>query len=142
MLKPKGVFIFVDDDTDEHEMFRLALAKICDSEIKFAANGEEGLKQVREHKDNTFMIISDINMPRINGLEFKRVIEGTPELKLRAIPFIFHSTHDNPIVVKEAYSLGIQGFVKKGDDLTQSVAHLEMLVTLWSNIVHPNSFLP
>src|SRR5689334_5196859 len=113
MITPEGIFIFVDDDQEEHELFTMAIREICNNQIVFAANGEEALEKIRENRENIFLIISDINMPRINGLELKRIIEGTPELKLCAIPFIFHSAHDNPLVVKEAFSMGIQGFIKK-----------------------------
>lgn len=138
-MDPKGIFVFIDDDIHEHTFFKKALAEICKNEVKSAYNGEEGLKIIKENKDNIFIIICDINMPKLNGLELKRVIEGTPELKLQAIPFIFHSTHNNAIVVKEAYALGIQGFVEKSRDMSKSVPNLDILVKLWSNIVHPNS---
>lgn len=138
-MNPKGKFIFIDDDVQEHIMFKKALKIYCDNEVVSAYDGEEGLNLIKENKDDIFIIICDINMPKINGLELKRMIEGTPELKIKAIPFVFHSTHDNGIVVKEAYALGIQGFVKKADDLTQSVTNLDILIRFWSSIVHPNS---
>ena len=120
-------------------MFAEALKKICNNEVKFARNGEEGLKLIKENKENIFLIISDVNMPRINGLELKRIIEGTPELKIRSIPFIFHSTHDNAVVVKEGFALGIQGFIKKQSDFTKSVRDLELIIRFWStSSVHPN----
>jgi DNA-binding NarL/FixJ family response regulator len=137
-MNPQGKFVFIDDDKNEHVSFKSALAKYCDNEVISAYNGEEAFNLIKENKDDIFIIICDINMPRINGLELKRMIEGTPELKLKAIPFIFHSTHDSGIVVKEAYALGIQGFIKKSADITESVSHLGIIIELWSSIVHPN----
>ncbi|HEX8516695.1 MAG TPA: response regulator [Bacteroidia bacterium] len=137
-MKPRGKFVFIDDDHDEHVAFRNALAKICNNEVLSAYDGEQGFRLLKENKDDIFLVICDINMPKINGLELKRLIEGTPELKMKAIPFIFHSTHDSGLVVKEAYSLGIQGFVRKADDFTKSVSHLDIIVKFWSSIVHPN----
>ena len=138
-MKPKGKFVFIDDDVQEHVMFKKALETYCDNEVISAYDGEEGFNVIKKNKDHIFIIICDINMPKLNGLELKRMIEGTPELKIKAIPFVFHSTHDSGIVVKEAYALGIQGFVKKADDLAQSVANLDILIKFWSTIVHPNS---
>lgn len=138
-MKPKGKFIFIDDDIQEHVMFKSALKQYCDNEVVSAYDGEEAFHLLKNNKDDIFIIICDINMPKINGLELKRMIEGTPELKIKAIPFVFHSTHDSGIVVKEAYALGIQGFIKKGEDLTQSVTNLDILIRFWSTIVHPNT---
>ncbi|MGQ0826927.1 MAG: response regulator [Bacteroidota bacterium] len=138
-MKPDGVFIFIDDDVHEHIMFEKALKKFCDNEIKSAYNGEEAFKLIKHTKENIFCIISDINMPKVNGLELKRMIENTAELKIKSIPFFFHSTHDNGIVVKEAYSMGIQGFIKKSENMSESVKNLELIIKFWSTIVHPNS---
>jgi CheY-like chemotaxis protein len=140
-MKPKGLFVFVDDDEFEHEMFGEALARICSNEVKYAFNGDEALRLIKANKDRIFMIISDINMPKVNGLELKRMIEGIPELKLRAIPFIFTSNSDEPLIVKEAFSLGIQGYIKKSDNLSESVSNLDILVKFWSSTVHPNRHL-
>ena len=136
---PKGVFIFIDDDIQEHIRFKAELKKICGNEVVSAYNGEEALELLKKNKDNIFLIISDIGMPKINGLELKHMVESTPELKIKAIPFIFHSTNDSPIIIKEAYSMGIQGFIKKSADPTQSVQNLEIIVKFWSSIAHPNS---
>jgi CheY-like chemotaxis protein len=138
-MKPKGKIIIVDDDADECDFFSHALKKVCDNEILCAHNGEEGLKLIHEHKDNTFIIVSDINMPKMNGLEMKRVIEGTPELKLKAIPFIFQTTHDNVVVIKEAYSLNIQGLLFKTCDLNELQKRVELILTYWTTVVHPNT---
>jgi CheY-like chemotaxis protein len=138
-MDPKGVFIFIDDDAHEHKMFQEALRKFCNNDLKKAHHGEEGLELIKKYKEDIFLIVSDISMPRMNGLELKRVIEGTPELKIKAIPFIFHSSSDDSIVVKEAYSLGIQGFVKKSIDITESVQNLGIIIKFWSSIVHPNN---
>ncbi|MFY9311536.1 MAG: response regulator [Bacteroidia bacterium] len=140
-MNVKGKFFFIDDDKNEHDLFKKALAKYCNNEVVSAYNGEEAYEMLKVMKDSIFIIICDVNMPRVNGLELKRMIEGTPELKLRAIPFVFHSTHDSGIVVKEAYSLGIQGFIKKSDDMLQSVSNLEELIRFWGSIVHPNSVM-
>jgi len=135
----KGIFVFIDDNIHEHTFFKKAVAEICENEVKSAYDGEQGLEVIKKNKDNIFIIFCDVNMPKMNGLELKRVIEGTPELKIKSIPFIFHSTQNNAIVVKEAYTLGIQGFLKKSDDMNKSIPNLDIIVKLWSAFIHPNS---
>lgn len=131
--------MFVDDDRDAYELFKEAFATFADNEILYAENGEEGLKLLQAHRNHLFMIISDINMPKMNGLEMKRIIEGTPELKIRAIPFMFRTVHDNVVVTKEAYSLGIQGLFIKTDDAALLRRQIGTILQFWDMAVHPNT---
>jgi CheY-like chemotaxis protein len=140
-MKPKGVFIFIDDDEEEHELFKLALREICPNPVLSAYNGEDGFSLIRENKNNIFLIISDMNMARVNGLELKRLIESTPELKMKAIPFVFHSTVTDELVVKEAYSLNIQGYIQKRSDVKTSVEVLRHFIEFWTKTMHPNYFM-
>ena len=126
---------------DDEEAARFGIRKALEKEqylVELATNGQEALQKIREFSPQ--VVISDINMPKVNGLELKRMIEGIPELKLRAIPFIFTSTSDEPLIVKEAFSLGIQGYIKKSDNLAESVSNLDILIRFWSTSVHPNQY--
>jgi response regulator RpfG family c-di-GMP phosphodiesterase len=138
-MMPKGMLIFVDDDPDEYEMFKDVFNTFYDNEVKYVKNGEEGLKLITEHKDHIFMIVSDINMPKMNGLEMKRIIEGTPLLKIRSIPFVFRTVHDNAVVTKEAYGLGIQGLFIKSADIEVVHKQIDMIINYWTLAVHPNT---
>jgi CheY-like chemotaxis protein len=141
-MKPKGIFIYVDDDREDHELFKMALKEICDNTVLSAYDGEEAYKLIQKHKDDLFLIICDMNMPKVNGLELKHLIENTPDLKLKAIPFIFHTSVTDSLIVKEAYSLNIQGYMEKKSDYNQTVALLRHFITFWSNTMHPTYFMP
>ena len=54
-------------------------------------DGVEALSYLRETNDEIFIILCDLNMPKMDGLELKGMIELTAELKIKAIPFIFHT---------------------------------------------------
>jgi CheY-like chemotaxis protein len=137
-LKTRGLIIFVDDDLDEQQLFREEMSTFTNREILVAENGEKALELITKHLSEIFMIVSDINMPKLTGLELKRIIEGRPELKLKAIPFVFHSSIADPIIVKEAFALGIQGFILKTHHFRESVRNLEILLKFWDSTVHPN----
>lgn len=137
-MEPKGIVIFVDDDQHEYVMFKRAFETFCKNEILYAENGEDALALIHENKDNIFMIVSDINMPKMNGLELKRIIEGTPLLKIKSIPFVFRTAHNNVVVIKEAYSLGIQGLFIKTADMKDLYTHIEILLKYWTVAVSPN----
>lgn len=137
-MELKGKIIFVDDDRHEYDLFKRTFEKFSKNEIIYGRDGEEGLELIHKNKDNIFMIVSDINMPRMNGLELKRMIEGTPILKIKSIPFVFRTAHNNVVVIKEAYSLGIQGLFIKTADPKDLYDHIEILLKCWTTAVHPN----
>lgn len=136
--KPHGVFVFIDDDKNEHLLLRLAMKEIgLDNPVVSLMNGEEALSYLKKSGDETFIILSDMNMPVMDGLELKRMIEITPELKLKAIPFIFHSNTGSVAEIKAAYALNIQGYIKKAPDIDGTIKSLEKIISLWTDCIHP-----
>jgi len=139
--KPKGVFVFIDDDKDEHELLKIAMESLeLNNQIKNFMDGEEGFRYLKKTKDSIFLILCDINMPKMDGLELKRMIDLTPEIKIKAIPFFFHSNSASPTEVRSAYTLGIQGYLKKADTLNGTIKSLENIIALWTTVVHPKDF--
>src|SRR4051812_39723889 len=104
--KSKGIIILIDDDQTEHELLQLALDDLgIKNELKFFFDAQTAFNFLKKTKERTFIILCDINMPKIDGIELKRMIEGTPELKIKSIPFFFHSNAATETEVKAAYSL-------------------------------------
>jgi CheY-like chemotaxis protein len=135
---PKGTVVLVDDDKDEHTLFRLAMQELgLKNKMRSFYNGEEAFKYLQETQDDIFLIVSDLNMPQMDGLQLKRLIDQTPELKVAAIPFIFHSNSGSDAEIRTAYSLNIQGYFKKAMDQASTVQSLLRIVAFWTNCVHP-----
>lgn len=134
---PTGLILFIDDHVEEHELFRRSMRKIdTPNEIKAFKNGREALDFITNTKEEIFFIISDINMPKMDGLELKRRIEGIADIRARSIPFLFHSSQTSPAEIRTAFTLGIQGFIKKGD-YDETVKLLKAIFYFWSNCIHP-----
>jgi CheY-like chemotaxis protein len=137
---PSGAVVFIDDDQDEHNFIKLAMKAIgLNNKLLSFYNGEEAYAFLKNASEEIFLIISDVKMPKVDGLELKRMIEMTPELKIKAIPFIFHSNSASPTDVKNAYSQNIQGFFQKGKDVEETRECLKSIVNFWSKCVHPNN---
>jgi CheY-like chemotaxis protein len=139
--KPKGVFVFIDDNPDEHVLIIHAMKSLSlDNQIVCCMNGKEALQYLKETQDLIFIIISDIHMPEMDGLELKRMIDDTPELKIKAIPFVFHSSTSNPTEIKTAYTLNIQGFMEKSHDSDGIKKTLFTIIRFWVECLHPSQF--
>lgn len=139
-IKPKGVFVFVDEDKDMLRILKRCLKELrLDNQVVCCYNGEEALSYLRDTEDKIFMILSEITMSRVDGLELKRIIEMTPELKIKSIPFFYLTHVDLEAVVKAAYSLGIQGYFKKSRDTERLLDNLVCLFNFWTHCIHPKS---
>jgi CheY-like chemotaxis protein len=136
--QPKGLFVFVDDDPDEHELLKLAVERLgLSNEVKSFLDGEAALSFLKECREDIFMILSDLNMPMMDGLTLKRLIDLIPELKVKAIPFFFHSNTSSLAEMRSAYGNNIQGFLRKADSIDETVDSLTAIINLWTKCIHP-----
>jgi CheY-like chemotaxis protein len=111
MLQNQLLFL-VDDDTDDHEIFKSALAKVDQHlELLTATNGAEALNILSTAKTLPDYIFVDLNMPRMSGLQFLKAIKQTDTL--RNIPVIIYSTSSSPADVARTKDLGAVSFVTK-----------------------------
>jgi len=80
-----------------------------------AENGEDGLKkleEVRESKQRINLIISDINMPKMNGIEFLKAVKDSKSLS-RFIPVIILTTEKEAALKQKGREYGAAGWMTK-----------------------------
>ncbi len=100
---------------DDSPIMRRVIAKTVKlsgvdvGEILEAGNGLEGLEEVKNNWVD--LILSDINMPEMNGLEFIKALKEDEVMK--SIPVIVISTEGRDAIVQEALSLGAVDYVTK-----------------------------
>ncbi|MDQ3108626.1 MAG: response regulator [Bacteroidota bacterium] len=137
--QPTGIFLFIDDNKDEQELFKSAIKALgLRNQLVCCFSGLEALNFLKQTKNDIFMIFCEVHMPKMDGFEFKRIIEKTIELKMKSIPFFFHSGKCTETEIKIAYTLDIQGFLKKANDLEGTIRSLYHVISLWTDVVHPN----
>lgn len=116
----KKLIILIAEDDDGHaELIREGLedAGVCNKIIRFS-DGEEawqflsgaGQNGVRD-KENSYLLLLDINMPVLNGFELLKRIKSDDNLK--GIPVIILTTTDDPCEVEECYKLGCNMYITK-----------------------------
>jgi two-component system chemotaxis response regulator CheY len=101
--------IVIDDSALIHQMYKMVLMRYkC--EIVAAQNGQEGLEKLAKNPDAD-LILLDINMPLMNGLEF---IKKVRELgKYDNVPIVIVSTEGKEEDTMRGLALGAKGYVKK-----------------------------
>jgi two-component system, chemotaxis family, chemotaxis protein CheY len=103
--------LIVDDSSVMRKIVERALrsAGLELSEVLEAGNGAEGLTAVE--KGGVDLILSDINMPVMDGLEFLRNLSKLAIVK--GVPVVMISTEGSEARVVEALSLGARGYLRK-----------------------------
>lgn len=103
--------LIVDDSSVMRKIVERALrqAGLELTEVLEASNGAEALAQVE--KGGLDMILSDINMPVMDGLEFLKNLAGVEAAK--GVPVIMITTEGSEARVVEALSNGAKGYLRK-----------------------------
>ncbi len=140
MAIKKGPILLIDDDQDEWELMKdvFTETKIKNTLLCFA-DGKQAINYLRTTTEQPFLIFSDINMPGMNGLEFRRVISSDEQLRKKSIPFIFFTTSANAKAVEEAYELSVQGFFEKPHSMGEIKALIKEIYGYWQHCRHPNN---
>jgi CheY-like chemotaxis protein len=130
--------VVIDDDPDDQEMIERVIKRIDpDLPIKKFFDGEEALHYLQHGSEQPFLILCDINMPIMNGLELKGHIDKSEYLTRKSTPFIYLTTTGNPDQVRKAYQLHVQGFFSKGQTYDELKASLYAIINYWKISKHP-----
>lgn len=130
----KNVIILIAEDDDGHaELIKAGLEEsgICNQIIRFS-NGEEvwhfisctGDKEIRD-KSRSYLLLLDINMPKMNGEEVLLRIKSDQELK--EMPVIMLTTTDDPREIEICYQLGCNLYITKPIDFLKFAETLKLL---------------
>lgn len=139
MKEVKGKIILIDDGKFEKTFLQESLTdKDWAIEVEYFSKAKQALEHLKENADDIFLIISDMNMPEMNGMEFKETIDKDPFLRQKSIPFIFVSSYITKEQVKEAYEYRVQGYFKKPETIEKQAEMLEKIIQYWQSCIHPN----
>jgi len=111
--------LIVDDCPTTRKLLGLYL-KGKGYELIFAENGLDGLEKLAREKIN--LILSDLNMPYMDGIEFLKAVKSDPSLS--HIPFLMVTTETDENERKRALDFGADGYLQKpvtAEVLSQSI---------------------
>ncbi|GAB4021472.1 response regulator [Spirosoma koreense] len=133
--------VFIDADEDDQAMFRQALAELnVVRPIVVFSEGQTALNYLQTTDQLTFLVISEMSMPGMNGLELRHQIEKDAELRKKSIPFVFLTYPVVDYLVEEAYELTIQGLFEKRTSFQEWKHQLKAILEYWTECQHPKRF--
>jgi len=134
-----GPIIIIEDDIDDQEILSAVFNELnYKNEIIFFGDGEKALEYLTTTELEPFIIFSDINMPRLSGMELREKIHQNEDLRLKSIPYLFFSTSAEQRHVIDAYSKSIQGFFVKPSGYNEIKETIKTIVSYWECCVSPN----
>ncbi len=133
-------FVLIDDDPDDQEIFKHVLNRIGIHEnLRQFASCAAALEYLRATQEKPFLIVCDINLPEMNGLEFRQLLNEDEYLRKKSIPFVFMSTTAMPSQVDLAYQMTVQGFFVKKSDMQTMELSFKKIIEYWQECIHPNT---
>ena len=88
-----------------------------------------------------FIILSDINVPLLNGLELRKKIQLDARLAIKCIPYLYLTTSLNQKMVIDAYSASAQGFFVKENSIAEIEKTIAAIMNYWIRCSAPNNFV-
>jgi len=133
-----GPIIIIEDDKDDQELLNEIFLELkIPNIIKFFNSCFHAFDYLLTTMEKPFLIISDINLPAMTGLELCRKLYEHNSLKKKTIPFVFLTTTNDQLVIAQAYEMFIQGFFVKPSSIHELKETIRMIVEYWKFSRHP-----
>jgi len=133
-MKTPDIF-YVEDDIDYAFFMESAILEVKDTlNLTIVEDGVEALKKLQhfvENKTKPKLILLDLNLPGLSGLDLLKFIRDIPYLK--TIPVILFSTSDNPDDVKASIEFGANAYLTKPDGYENLVKCVHSVHDFWFN---------
>jgi CheY-like chemotaxis protein len=136
-MKLKRILL-VEDNQNDIDLTIMALSEFnLANAIEIAHDGVEAIEYLRRNCNSPELksefpavILLDIKMPRMDGIEVLRVIKSDPVFKLIPVVMLTSSREDKDLV--ESYALGVNAYVVKPVDFTQFTKAIKQIGAFWA----------
>jgi len=127
--------LLVEDDEVDVKALKWAFDKLkVANPLVIASDGVEALEMLKD-LPRPYLIITDINMPRMNGIEFLRKIRASENYR-DSIVFVLTTSNDEQDKI-DAYDLNVAGYMLKTDMGTSFTRAISLIDNYWKVVEFP-----
>lgn len=128
-LKP---ILLVEDDLVDASTVKQALADLrVKNPVVHKTDGEEAIDYLREQVNQTpALILLDLNMPKISGVEFLQIIKA--DVRLQHVPVVVLTVSKYEQDKFDTFNLGVAGYVIKAVDYDEFLRAMDIIIRYWS----------
>ena len=138
-MNKRGPIVIIEDDVDDQEILTEIFKELdYNNKLIFFGDSLQALQYLTDTDIEPFLVLSDINMPKLNGMELREKIHNNEDLRLKSIPYLFFSTSAEQKHVIDAYSRSIQGFFVKPTSYEKIKTTIVKIVEYWQECESPN----
>jgi len=131
MKSKKPMLLVEDDEVDVMSVKRSLKDLKISNRLDVSGNGEEALEFLSEpQNDLPCIILLDINMPKMNGIEFLRIIKQDDRFK--RIPVVVLTSSREEQDKMESFGLGVSGYMVKPADYKKFVEVIRVIDLYWT----------
>jgi CheY-like chemotaxis protein len=131
MRSSKPILLVEDDNVDAMTVRRAMKDLNVPNSIVHQLDGEDALEYLRASGNKRpCVILLDLNMPRMNGIDFLKIIKSDNELK--RIPVIVMTTSKDDRDKMESFEFSVAGYIIKSTDYKKFVESLKILNLYWT----------
>jgi len=140
-MNSDDLVLIIEDDADDKKMLEEVFEKLgYINKLLFFSDGQEALDFLNSSDIIPFIILSDINMPKLDGFALRDKINMDAKLQMKCIPYLFFSTASSQKAVVDAYSLSVQGFFIKQSSMVELEKTITVIMEYWKRCVAPKNF--
>src|SRR5688572_30410948 len=141
IINKNGPIIVIEDDADDQDFLTEIFQKLnYQNKVLFFFDGQKALDHITTSRELPFLILSDINMPKLDGFALREKLRTDTKLSNKCIPYLFFSTAGNQKAVIDAYSQSVQGFFVKPNSMEELEKTIVAIMEYWRRCAAPNDF--
>ncbi len=132
------ILLVEDNPVDLDLTLRAFSSRKLTNPIEIARDGEEALAYIEKWEKgdpHPVVILLDLKLPKINGLEVLEVIKNHP--KFRTIPVVILTTSSETSDMKTAYQLGVNSYIVKPVDFDKFMEVAKQIELYWTVLNKP-----
>ena len=127
--------LVIDDLPFTRQLIVRLLEELGVEWVNVAADGVEGLKAFDDQVDGFDLIICDLEMPNIDGVEFVRKLRQKAPLPNADVPVLIVTGHSEPEIVHKALDAGIHGYLVK--PVSKQALEKRIIAAMSSPVINP-----